>query len=169
MHPVVGLVKNAVELYIKNGTVIRTPDGLADVMAEKGGVFVCLKKRGELRGCIGTIEPVAGCVAEEAVRNAIHAATRDGRFPPVGEEELNDLDYTVDVLCEPEEVSSPAMLDPKRYGIIVSKGARRGVLLPDIEGVETAGQQLRIAMLKAGIVPDDKDVKIKRFEVKRFK
>ncbi len=168
MHPLVALVKKAVELYVKEGKVITDPGELSHDLMDRAGVFVCLKKKGQLRGCIGTIEPVTGCASLEAVRNAIASATEDPRFFPVSEDELDDLDYSVDVLCPPEKVNSISELDAKKYGVIVAKGDRRGLLLPDIEGVGSAGEQVRIAMLKAGIPPGEKNIELYRFEVKRY-
>jgi AmmeMemoRadiSam system protein A len=169
VHPVVKLAKRAVEAHIRTGEAIATPGKLSEVMRQRAGVFVCLKKHGRLRGCIGTIQPVTGCVAEEAIKNAISAATEDPRFPPVEEEELGDLDYSVDVLCAPEKVEDLGRLDHKRYGVIVAKGMRRGLLLPDIEGVDSVQEQLAIARSKAGIGPEETDVEVYRFEVKRYK
>ena len=168
MHPIVALVKKAVDIYVREGKVISDTGELAGELTEKAGVFVCLKKKGQLRGCIGTIEPVTGCASLEAVRNAIASATEDPRFFPVSEDELEELDYSVDVLCPPEKVNSISDLDAKKYGVIVAKGARKGLLLPDIEGVNAAEDQVRIAMLKAGIPPGEKDIEIYRFEVKRY-
>lgn len=169
MHPLVRLAKQAVEEYIRTGRVIKTPEELSAEMAARAGVFVCLKKGGILRGCIGTIEPMTGCAAEETIRNAISSAVKDPRFPPVSQEELDELEYSVDVLCPPEPVKDISELDPKRYGVIVTKGNRRGLLLPDLEGVDTVEQQLAIAMMKAGISPSEPDVRIERFEVRRYK
>lgn len=169
MHPIVKLAKKSVEQYIKTGGTPELPDDLPEEMLQKAGVFVCLKANGRLRGCIGTIEPVTGCASEEAVRNAIAAAISDPRFLPVGEHELDSLEYSVDVLCPAEKVAGIDALDPKRYGVIVKKGNRKGLLLPDIEGVDSAEAQARIAKTKAGISPDDTDVELYRFEVRRFK
>ncbi|MGB9807990.1 MAG: AmmeMemoRadiSam system protein A, partial [Thermosulfidibacteraceae bacterium] len=138
------------------------------IMRERKGVFVSLKKHGELRGCIGTFLPTANSVAEEVIRNAIASATEDPRFPPVTLEELKDITISVDVLDEPEPVSSLDELDPKKYGVIVESGWKRGLLLPDLEGVDTIEQQIAIAMAKAGIRPGE-PIKIYRFKVKRFK
>ncbi len=168
MHPLVALVKKAVEIYVKEGKVITDPGELSRDLTGRAGVFVCLKKKGQLRGCIGTIEPVTGCASLEAIRNAIASATEDPRFFPVSEDELEDLDYSVDVLCPPEKVNSVSELDAKKYGVIVAKGPRRGLLLPDIEGVGSSEEQVRIAMLKAGIPPGEKEVDLYRFEVKRY-
>ena len=132
------------------------------------GTFVSLHdSRGNLRGCIGTIEPQQPTVAQEVIQNAISAATRDPRFPPVQPEELEGLDIKVDVLTEPEPIDSMDQLDPKRYGVIVESDWRRGLLLPDLEGVDTVEYQVDIAMRKAGIRPDE-PVQLYRFEVKRY-
>jgi AmmeMemoRadiSam system protein A len=138
-------------------------------MQGRAGVFVSLKKGGELRGCIGTIFPVTGSTGEEVIENAVSAATRDPRFPPVTESELPDIQYSVDVLSEPEDVADTGQLDPIRYGVIVSDGLRRGLLLPDLEGVDTVEEQIRIASMKAGLAPGDPNVSIQRFEVKRYR
>jgi AmmeMemoRadiSam system protein A len=137
-------------------------------MQGRTSTFVSLHdRRGNLRGCIGTIEPQQPTVAQEVIQNAISAATRDPRFPPVQPEELEDLDVKVDVLTEPELIDSQDQLDPKRYGVIVESGWRRGLLLPDLEGVDTVEYQLEIAMRKAGIRPDE-PIELYRFEVKRY-
>jgi len=167
MHPLVRLAKQAVEIYIKEGIVIEPPDELAPEMKEKSGVFVCIKKQGELRGCIGTFLPVCENVAVETIKNAICAGTQDPRFPSVSLEELADLVYSVDVLSQPEEVNNIEELNPERYGVIVSKGNRKGLLLPDLDGVDTVEEQLRIAKMKAGIFQNE-EAKIFRFEVKRY-
>jgi len=168
MHPFVELAKNAVETYIKEGRVIAPPIPLPPEMAAKAGVFVSIKKHGELRGCIGTFLPTKDSIAEEIIANAISSATKDPRFPPIDRRELADLQYSVDVLSTPQKVKSKSELDPKKYGVIVSSGFRRGLLLPDLEGVNTVDDQLRIAMLKAGISPDE-DIEIFKFTVKRYK
>lgn len=169
MHPLVRLAKEAVEACARTGEVLRTPDELDAEMRQKAGVFVCLKKHGALRGCIGTISPVTNCIASEVIRNAIAASSDDPRFSPVNQEELDELEYSVDVLHPPEPVSDMSELDPKHFGVIVSKGLRRGLLLPDLEGVDTVEQQLQIAMQKAGIGLGEPDVEIQRFRVERFK
>jgi AmmeMemoRadiSam system protein A len=164
----VRLAKDTVEEYVRHTGVFETPSEKDELMKESAGVFVCIKKGGELRGCIGTIEPQCGSVAEEIVKNAISAATCDPRFLPVSADELDELEYSVDVLTPPERVDDISGLDPKRYGVIVTKDVRRGLLLPDLEGVDTAGEQLRIAKIKAGIGLEEDGVAIERFEVKRF-
>jgi AmmeMemoRadiSam system protein A len=127
---------------------------------------VCLKKDGQLRGCIGTIQPATGSLAEEIRDNAISSATRDPRFEPVSRAELDQLTYSVDVLGEPEDIPDMSYLDPKVYGVIVRSRARSGLLLPDLEGVDTAEEQVRIATMKAGIGPGE-PVELQRFKVTR--
>lgn len=168
MHPVVELAKKAVEEYIRTGRAILLPETLTPEMKEQAGVFVCLKKGGQLRGCIGTFMPVCNNVAEEIIRNAICAASQDPRFLPVGEKEVASLEYSVDVLSAPERIRDIEDLDPRRYGVIVARGGLKGLLLPDLEGVDTAEEQLKIAKMKAGIGPRE-DVDIYRFEVKRYR
>ena len=168
MHPLVRLAREAVERYVLEGQTISPPDELTPEMREKAGVFVSIKKKGQLRGCIGTYLPSMENVASEVIQNAISAATRDPRFLPVEPSELNELEYSVDVLTEPEKVNSLDQLDPKRYGIIVVSGNRRGLLLPDLEGINTVEEQIGIASMKAGISPDE-EVEIYRFEVKRYR
>jgi AmmeMemoRadiSam system protein A len=166
-HALVKLARRTIERYVRDGVVIEPPKVLSDELARRAGTFVSLHRGGELRGCIGTIEPVCANVAAEIIANAISAATRDPRFPPLRPDELADLDISVDVLTEPEPVSSLEELDPKRYGVIVQKGSRRGLLLPNLEGVETAQQQVTIALRKAWIDPDE-PYHIYRFEVIRY-
>lgn len=169
MHSFVELAKKAIEEYVKNGNVLECPKEIPPEMQKRAGVFVSLKKHGELRGCIGTFLPCEENIYKEIVRNAIAAATEDPRFYPVQEDELNDITYSVDVLSEPEKVKDISELDPKRYGIIVAKGHRKGLLLPDLDGVDTVEEQLTITKMKAGIDPSDKEVEIFKFTVERYK
>ena len=141
------------------------PDS-AFLFRERAGVFVSLKKFGELRGCIGTTAPTTACIADEIIQNAVSAGCHDPRFPPVSADELADLVYSVDVLGEPEPVTDRNQLDVKRYGVIVRFNGRSGLLLPDLEGVDTVDEQLSIACRKAGINPREK-YQIQRFEVTR--
>ena len=168
VHPLVQLAKDAIRLFVEKRKIMEEPLVPGEEMREKAGVFVSLKKHGELRGCIGTFEPTQPNIAMEVIRNAISAATRDPRFPPVELDELTELSYSVDVLSKPEAVGGSESLDPKRYGVIVESGLRRGLLLPDLEGVDTVEYQLSIARQKAGIGKDE-PVKLYRFEVKRYK
>ncbi len=168
MHPLVELAKTAIEEYVRSGRTVPVPGTLTPEMRERAGVFVCLKKRGQLRGCIGTFMPVCSSVAEEIIRNAICAASQDPRFSPVEDGELTSLEYSVDILSPPERIHDIKNLDPRKYGVIVAKSGMRGLLLPDLEGVDTAEEQLRIAKMKAGIGPHE-DADIYRFEVKRYR
>ena len=136
-------------------------------LPQQAGVFVSIKKHGQLRGCIGTIKATQPSLASEVINNAVSAGTQDPRFFPVELDELPDLTFSVDVLGEEEEIAGPEFLDPKRYGIIVRRAHRSGLLLPNLEGVDTVDEQLAIARQKAGIGPRE-EVKLSRFEVKRF-
>lgn len=164
----VRLARLSLETYVRIGSRLEhLPDGLPDELTRRAaGAFVSLHIGGQLRGCIGTIEATQTNVAQEIVQNAVSAGTRDPRFPPVHPEELDELEYSVDVLGEPEPVDSLEQLDPKRYGVIVSCGTRRGLLLPDLDGVDTVVQQVDIARQKGGIRADE-PYKIERFEVVR--
>jgi AmmeMemoRadiSam system protein A len=162
----VSLARHAVEEYVRFRRVIKPPADLGPDMRGRAGVFCSIKRHGQLRGCIGTIEPVRGSIAEEIIHNAIAAATEDPRFDPIEVDELDSLVYSVDVLGKPEPIDTIDQLDVKRYGVIVSRGARRGLLLPDLDGVDTPEEQVRIAMQKAGIRPGE-DVSLQRFEVVR--
>ena len=173
----VRLARLSLESYIRDRKMISIPEDLIklaggekipdQLLKSRAGAFVSIHKFGNLRGCIGTIFPCAPNVAQEIANNAISASTRDPRFDPITEEELPDLEINVDVLGEPEDIISADQLDVKRYGVIVSgKGGRRGLLLPDLDGVDTVEDQIAIAMQKGGIRPGD-DFKLQRFEVVR--
>ncbi|KWT82455.1 AmmeMemoRadiSam system protein A [Candidatus Magnetominusculus xianensis] len=164
------LAKEAVESYVRRHEVIAPPVNPAQTeMSERAGVFVSLKIKGRLRGCIGTFAPTTENTASEIIRNAIAAATQDPRFTPVIPGELGEITYSVDILSPPEKVNSISELDPERYGVIVTQGHKRGLLLPALEGVNTVDEQLRITKAKAGIHPEDNNVEILRFEVRRYK
>ncbi len=180
--PYVALARASVETYIKTGRALTLSDYLNQVeqflggdkemlpeemLSKQAGVFVSIHEWGELRGCIGTIAPTTNCIAEEIIQNGISASTRDPRFPAIEEYELDQLEISVDVLSEAEPVSSLEELDVKRYGVIVTKGFRRGLLLPNLEGVDSVEDQVAIAKQKAGIRVDDRDVELERFEVIR--
>jgi AmmeMemoRadiSam system protein A len=163
----VKLARATVESFVTTGHI---PDSknLPVELQGQAGVFVSLHKNGDLRGCIGTTEPTEPNIGMEIMQNAISSATRDPRFNPVTPEELPELEYSVDVLTEPQPIKSEKELDPKKYGAIVESGYRRGLLLPDLEGVDTVKRQLEICRMKAGIEPDE-PVKLYKFEVKRYK
>ncbi|MBQ1391166.1 MAG: AmmeMemoRadiSam system protein A [Firmicutes bacterium] len=167
----VQLARRSLESYIRNGKTLKVPGDLPEgadpaLLATRAGAFVSIHEHGQLRGCIGTIAPTKANLAEEIIENAISAATRDPRFDAIRESELPFLEISVDVLGEPEEISSPAQLDVKNYGVIVSKGRRRGLLLPDLEGVDTVEDQIAIAKRKAGIGLEE-EVRLERFRVVR--
>lgn len=167
--PYVSLAKYSLETYIKTGKTAELPTGLPKEMTKRrAGVFVSIKQRGRLRGCIGTILPTTESIAKEILRNAVSSGVEDPRFPPIKEVELPTLVYSVDVLGDPEPIDSPEHLDVRRYGVIVSKGGRRGLLLPNLEGVDTVEEQIAIAKQKAGISPYE-PCRLERFEVVRHK
>ena len=154
---------------MKNKRMLKIPPDLpAELTEKRAGVFVTLKKDGDLRGCIGTISPVTGNIAEEIIRNAVSSCSHDPRFYPVREEELDTLEYSVDVLKEAERIDSIDQLDVNKYGVIVTSGYRRGLLLPNLEGVDSVQQQLAIALSKAGIASGEK-FEMERFEVVRHR
>ena len=164
----VRLARQTIEAYVGERKQISIPKDLPEEMYEsRAGVFVSLKEEGRLRGCIGTIAPVQKNIAEEIVANAISASTKDPRFHPVQPDELDKLVYSVDVLGTPAAITSPDELDVKRYGVIVTKGRKRGLLLPNLDGVDTVEDQITIAKQKAGISTYDDDVQLERFEVVR--
>lgn len=163
------LARKAIEKWVRERREL-TPAEMREEkqqLREKAAVFVSLKKQGALRGCIGTFQPTRETLAEEIASNAISAASRDPRFPALSEEELNDLEISVDVLSEPELVRDVSQLDPRRYGVIVKRGTRTGLLLPDLEGVGSVEEQLEIARSKAGISPHE-PIQLYRFTVERF-
>lgn len=165
----VSLARESLEHYIKTGKTLELKDNLPSQMLNiKAGTFVSLKKNGQLRGCIGTIEGVQQNIALEIAENAISAGTRDPRFYPVDEDELGEIEYSVDVLGGAEPISSENELDPKRYGVIVTKDSRSGLLLPNLEGVDTVDEQVKIALNKAGINKGE-DYSLERFEVIRHR
>ena len=167
--PWVDLAWRAVERWVREGRMAEAPEGLPEALTRRrAGAFVSIHKQGRLRGCIGTIAPTQDSLAEEILHNAVSAAARDPRFKPIRPEELPWLEINVDVLGEPEDIASEAELDVKRYGVIVRRGHRRGLLLPDLEGVDTVRRQVAIARQKAGIGPKEK-IELQRFEVVRHR
>lgn len=163
-HPYVRLARETIEAKIK-GTAAPVPGD--DFPTAKAAVFVTLHKFGQLRGCIGTLHPVHERIEQEIARNAVSAALEDPRFSPVQASELPYLEISVDVLSEPEAIASIDELDPKRYGVIVRKGRKSGVLLPDLDGIDTAEQQVEIAKKKAGIGRAER-ADLERFRVDRY-
>jgi AmmeMemoRadiSam system protein A len=163
---IVRLARETIESYVRDGRIPESRPLDDPDLPARAGVFVTLHEHGQLRGCIGTIAPTRDTVAEEVIGNAVEAATRDPRFPPVTAEELADLDVKVDVLHAPEPVAGLDELDPRTYGVIVSCGWRKGLLLPDLEGVDTAEQQVSIAARKGGIASHE-PMELQRFKVDR--
>ncbi len=167
----VALARASLEASVKNGTKISVPlNTPKELLEQKAGAFVTLEKLGRLRGCIGTIQGVQNNIAEEVIENAVSAGLWDPRFPQVTEEELKDIICTVDVLSDPEPVNSLQELDVKKYGIIITKGRQRGLLLPNLEGVDTIEEQISITLSKAGIEAEDFNsgkCQLERFKVVR--
>ncbi|MFH1423628.1 MAG: AmmeMemoRadiSam system protein A [Candidatus Nealsonbacteria bacterium] len=169
MNPYVLLAKEAVENYIGDRKVIESPKDLPKEFFErKAGVFVTIEKEGRLRGCIGTYLPVRDNIAEEIIHNAIAAATEDYRFGAIKKTELPRLSYSVYLLNKPEKISDIAELDPKKFGIIVKAGEKSGLLLPDLEGVNTVAEQISICCQKGGIMLKQENVEIYKFTVEKY-
>jgi AmmeMemoRadiSam system protein A len=167
VDPYVLLAKKSIDSYIRHKTTLKVPKNLPDeLINHKAGVFVSIHKFGRLRGCIGTTRPTTNSIAEEIIENAISASTRDPRFPSVKKNELKDLEISVDVLFPPEKVQSEKQLDIIKYGVIVKQGYKSGLLLPNLDGINSVSEQVSIAKRKAGI-RENEDVELYRFEVVR--
>lgn len=164
----VRLARRAVESYVAIGFRIEPPDDLPpEMLEERAGVFVSLHRHGLLRGCIGTIQPKETSIAVEIIRNAIAAGSSDPRFSPIRVDELEELTYKVDILAAPEPIDSISRLNPRRFGVIVQgSNGRTGLLLPNLDGVDTPEKQIAIAKRKAGIPPEE-PCRLQRFEVSR--
>lgn len=163
----VRLARETIEEYVCTGRKINLPEQLPEEMYKnRAGVFVSIKKEGRLRGCIGTIQAVYGSIAEEIIENAVNASSCDPRFSAIEAGELSCLTISVDVLGPMEKIDSPDSLDVKRYGVVVTKGRRKGLLLPNLEGVDTVEEQIAIAKQKAGI-EEHEEIMLERFEVVR--
>ena len=167
MDAYVRLARQAIEEYITNRHIIKVSRDLPDELINtRAGAFVSIHEHGRLRGCIGTISAVRDSLSEEIIANARSASTNDPRFEPITPDELKWLEINVDVLSDAEDIDSKDQLDVKRYGVIVSNRYKRGLLLPDLDGVDTVDRQIAIAKQKAGIT-DREDYKLQRFEVVR--
>jgi len=169
MNPYVELARQAVEEYVKNRKIIRVPGNLPeDFFSRPAGVFVTIHKGKELRGCVGTYLPVKKNIAEEIISNAITACTRDIRFYPVTEEELRDLSYEVSILSEPKTIKDFQKHDPKEHGLVVrSADGRCGLLLPGLDGVDSAREQISIACQKGGIDPTTDAMELYFFTIEK--
>jgi MEMO1 family protein len=164
---IVTLARRTIESAVRDGRAVAAPAPLTSAdYPPRAGAFVSLHRDGDLRGCIGTIAPTTPTLAEEVAHNAIQAALYDPRFEPLSADELGDLEIKVDVLHEPEECTLDD-LDPAKYGVIVTQEWKRGLLLPDLEGVDDVATQVSIAMRKAGI-PSDSPCAVERFKVDRY-
>jgi len=177
MHPLASLAKKTVESYIKERKIIEPPANLPkEFLEKKAGVFVTIAKNGQLRGCIGTYLPTCQNVAKEVIQNAISAATQDYRFDSIQKEELSELSFTVYVLNKPEPVKNIKELNPKKFGIIVKEVPfpkeefieKTGLLLPDLEGIDSVEKQISIACQKAGINPLKERFLIYKFTVEKY-
>ncbi len=166
----VRLARKSLEHYIRTGREISMDECSDEIIPElkerRAGAFVSIHEHGRLRGCIGTILPTAPTLAQEIIQNAVSASTKDPRFDPIEEKELPWLEINVDVLSDPEPIPSQDMLDPRKYGVIVTSGYKRGLLLPDLDGVDTIEEQVSIARRKGGI-GENEPVKLERFTVTR--
>lgn len=169
-HPLVTVAAEAIRVFVEERREL-DPSGerSAELLRStpSSGVFVCLKRRGELRGCLGTTEPTKPTLLEEVISNAIAAASRDPRFPPVEPSELAELLVSVDVLSRPEPVTDLALLDHRRYGVMARAGVKQGLLLPDLEGIQSVEEQLALVRQKAGLSAEE-IVEYFRFEVTRY-
>ena len=167
-HSYQQLARKSLEHRVKTGEELKVPDGLPmELLNNRAGVFVSIYKNDRLRGCVGTIAPTTASIASEIIQNAVSAGMYDNRFDQVKASELDELTYNVDVLSPPEEIASIRELDVKKYGVIVTKGMKRGLLLPDLNGIDTVEEQVAIAKQKAGISEREK-VKLERFLVTRY-
>jgi AmmeMemoRadiSam system protein A len=168
-HPLVLLARATIEKFVREGKWLKPSEAPVPITGDPAGVFVTIHKAGtgELRGCIGTIQPTEPTLAQETINNAISAASRDPRFPPIRPNELSDLVIDVSVLYAPEPIAAVDQLDPRVYGVIVQRGGRRGLLLPDIPGIDDIETQVAYARQKAWIGPDE-PVQLFRFKVEKY-
>ncbi len=162
------LARLTVEHFTKTKQRLAIPEfaQTPDLLGKSRGVFVSIKDRGGLRGCMGITAGIEINLASDIISNAIKACSEDPRFPAIEVEELEHLIISVDILSPSEKVSDSSELNPKKYGVIVTNGYKRGLLLPNLEGVDSVEEQLRIALNKAGIRPTEK-YEIERFTVDR--
>ncbi|MDH3257095.1 MAG: AmmeMemoRadiSam system protein A [Nitrospinota bacterium] len=166
-HPYISLAQESIHHFLNHREKLSCPDPLSKELKSRSGAFVSIKKLKQLRGCIGTLEPCAPNLAMEIIENALKAALHDPRFSPVTAEELQYLTYSIDVIQPLEKVSSVEELDHNTYGLVVRSNGKQGVLLPDLEGVNSIEEQIRICRAK-GEIPDDEPVDMYRFKVDRF-
>ena len=168
MHPLVKLAFRSVEHFVKTGMLLPCPDPLPKNLNQNAGTFVSIKKKGALRGCIGTMVPKYKNLAEEIIQNALRAANQDPRFDPVEKRELPDLTFSLDVLTPLEKIGNLKRHDVKKFGLMVRGKGKQGLLLPDLDIIKSADQQLKVC-LKKGEFKENDTYELFRFEVKRFK
>lgn len=170
MNPYIQLAKNTIESYFRTGKIPPLPPGLPrKILTLRAGVFVSIYKGQELRGCIGTYLPTEPNIAEEIISNAIAAATHDWRFSPITPDELNELSYSVYILEEPRQIKSLEELDPKKYGILIkSETGKTGLLLPDLDGIDTVEKQLSAVCHKCGVKLSNEKVVICKFSAEKY-
>ncbi len=167
-HPYVSLAQESIHHYLNYSEKLSCPNPLSKDLESRSGAFVSIKKLKQLRGCIGTLEPCEPNLAMEIIENALKAALHDPRFSPVTPEELQDLTYSIDVVRPLEKISDVSELDPDIYGLVVRNNGKQGVLLPDLEGVNSTEEQIQICRAK-GKIPGDEPVEMYRFKVDRFR
>jgi AmmeMemoRadiSam system protein A len=167
-HPYISLAQESIHHYLNHREKLSCPDPLSKDLKSRSGAFVSIKKLKQLRGCIGTLEPCEPNLAMEIIENALKAALHDPRFSPVTTEELQDLTYSIDVVRPLEKISALEELDPNIYGLVVKSNGKQGVLLPDLEGVNSKEEQIQICRAK-GKIPNDEPIEIYRFKVDRFR
>jgi len=167
-HPYISLAQESIHHYLNCREKLSCPDPLSKDLTSRSGAFVSIKKMKQLRGCIGTLEPREPNLAMEIIENALKAALHDPRFSPVTTEELQDLTYSIDVVRPLEKISYESELDPSVYGLVVRSKGKQGVLLPDLEGVNSTEEQIQICRAK-GKIPDAEPIEMYRFRVERFR
>ena len=167
-HPYVSLARESIHHYLNHHEKLSCPSPLSNDLKSRSGAFVSIKKLQQLRGCIGTLEPCEPNLAMEIIENALKAALNDPRFSPITLGELQDLTYSIDVVRPLEKVSDVSDLDPKIYGLVVRSNGKQGVLLPDLEGVNSTEEQIQICRSK-GKIPGDELIEMYRFKVERFR
>jgi AmmeMemoRadiSam system protein A len=167
-HPYISLAQESVHHYLNHREKLSCPDPLSNDLKSRSGAFVSIKKLKQLRGCIGTLEPCEANLAMEIIENSLKAALHDPRFSPVTAEELQDLTYSIDVVNPLEKVSTLEELDPDIYGLVVRSNGKQGVLLPDLEGVDSTEEQIQICRTK-GKISENEPIEMYRFKVDRFR
>lgn len=148
------IARSAITLLIQENKILDYKAQNTTLLAKRG-VFVTLRKKGSLRGCIGFIKPILP-LYQTVIQAAIYAATRDVRFPPVSSLELKDIDIEISVLTPLKKISNPGLIKVGKHGLLISTGERSGLLLPQIP-VENHWSRvvfLQQACLKAGLPQD---------------